>query len=162
MKHGQISNHLAPAIGFNIDNLLFKGYTPPKLPDNHVEKYLTQLVNTFKKPVYKRELDKRFVKMLIDIWDMQTPYSIYLYTRLQGEHFDNLEEFLYEKDIRFSRLFKIPDFFEFQFVVSNQLLYFFDRDDEFLSNLGSEKAQNIRMVGDKLGLRYTFPEEGGK
>lgn len=153
MKHGDISNHTAPIIAFNVDHLLWEP------DDKPVANSLFKKVVAFFTKV-EPKLDHRFVKLLSDIWNSPISFTIYLYTRKTGEEFVLLEELLYDNNIAFSRLRQMPNLDEMRFLVANQHKYFFDTDLNFLGSLGTTNAQPISEVGSLLGLGYSYPVEG--
>lgn len=152
MRHGDISNFSAPVVAFNVDNLLFK----KNKEGGMIQKAVNYLISLVDDP----EVDYRFVKLLIDIWDHREPFSIYLYTRKTEQDFDDLESFMDELDIRYTRLKPILPLQEMQFLVANQCLFYFDTDIDFITSLGTNNARHISEVGRCIGLGYSFPQEG--
>ena len=153
MRHGQISNHSAPIVAFNVDHLLFK----KKKEEGIVDKVISHILSFLEDP----EVDYRFVKLLLDVWDNREPYCIYLYTSKTDQEFDDLESFLDERDIRYTRLKPFLPLQAMQFIVANQCLFYFDTDIDYITSLGTNNAKHISEVGSCIGLGYTFPQEGG-
>lgn len=151
MKHGDISSHSAPIIGFNVDNLL---YLPKANSGNLYQRIKSVFIGE------QLEIDHRFAKLLIDVWNAKSTYAIYLYSRKTEQDFRDLEGSLYERDYRFSHLQTFPPLEEMRFTVANLLAYYFDSDNEYLACLGTPKALHISEVGERLGLGYSFPKGG--
>lgn len=153
MRHGEISNHTAPIIAFNVDNLLYaKSSTPSGLASRLFRSF-------FDSPTSSPDL--RFIKLLYDIWNGRAPYSIYLFTRREEERkIAALAMYLEEYNAYYTSLRTIKPLREMQFFIANQCRYFFDTDREYLVSLGTENARHISEIGQCIGLGYSFPMEG--
>lgn len=142
MRGNDISNKTAPILAFNADKLLFVNKDAKKGLKGFIDNIAVQFKADYE--IYlDRELNKVTTNLLEKLWTNEN-VSIHLVTFRPFS--DAIEDYLREKDVRFTRLHEVKDLNEFIVKVRDSYLYYFDNDDSFLSILGCKNALNISDI----------------
>lgn len=137
LRLGDISNHTAPIVAFNVDNILFK----PKEKLNFMEK-----VNRFLQTdrdyydYFSREISLNGIYMINNCWT-KNEVSIYLLTFT--EYYRDIESILYDNDVYYSRLVSAQGIDWLRRKCRFTYAYYFDTNDALISELSVDNAQKL-------------------
>jgi hypothetical protein len=135
MLHGDISNHEASIIAFNIDNLLFL--------DKKNDNFFNKLIGGFesdKRKYFNRSVNKEFLNRVLYVW-RNYPYSIYFVTFQKFQQ--DIENFLVDKTVTFTRLEYFDNLDDLRYAVNQRYYYYFDSDASIISYMSSNGALNM-------------------
>jgi hypothetical protein len=135
MLGGDLSNRQAPILAFCIDELLFK-----EAPLTTTLQRLKYRMLSETQKFLTRPLNKDFITIIDNLWNKYS-YSIYFIT------FHPFEEQLYkvldDNNVNYTKLIYVDEWDDLRRACHLQYTYYFDRNGERLSFIGSTNALHI-------------------
>lgn len=140
LRLGNISNHTAPIVAFNIDNILFK----PKKKLDIIEKF-NRFLQTDKDyyDYFHRDISINGIDIINNCWT-NNEVSVYLLTFSDYEK--DITEILYDNDVYYSRLVKVQGIDWLRRKCRFTYAYYFDTNESLISELSVDNAQKLSDI----------------
>jgi hypothetical protein len=144
MLHGDISNHSAPIIAFNVDSLL---HSSNEQSQTKVQRFLNRFVSE-KQLIFNRPVNKTFSDTLNRVWALD--YSIYLVT--YSPYQQEITDELYRLDLPYTRLETVSEesIDDFRLRVRFNFQSYVDDDQRTSARIGSNNMFTLSELRSVL------------